>query len=78
MNLLGGWRQDVIGGGGSSGGGGSGVLVSKTSMDDNSGGPARVRVRYDAHLRSLSLWDRENLRNLLSRMLLSTLYSHIL
>ena len=43
-----------------------------------SGGSTRVRVRYDAHLPSLSLWDGEKTRSILSGAVLPTLNGHVL
>ena len=41
-------------------------------------GAAGVRVRYDAHLPALSLWERENSRTLLEGKVLTTVHGHIL
>ena len=43
-----------------------------------SGGSTRVRLRYDAHLPSLSLWDGEKSRSILTGVVLLTLCSHVL
>ena len=37
-----------------------------------------MRVHYEAHLTSLSLWDGENLRSILAGAVLPTLHSHVL
>ena len=61
----GGSGGDGSGGGGSSsdsGGGGGRKLKQTLPMVSASGGSARVRVRYDAHLPSLSLQDGEQTR----------------
>ena len=42
------------------------------------GGPARVRVRYNAHLPSLSLRGGENSRYILAGAVLPTLHGHVL
>ena len=42
------------------------------------GGPVRVRERYEAHLPSLSLRDGEDLNSILSRAVLPILHSHVL
>ena len=53
-----------------SGGGGGGGSVSKNKnlqpMVTALGGSTRVRVRYDAHLPSLFLWDGEQTRTILT------------
>ena len=41
------------------------------------GGSARVKVRYDAHLSSLSLWGGENSRSILAGAVLPTLHGHV-
>ena len=43
-----------------------------------SGGLERVRVRYDAHLPSLSLWDGEQTRSILTGAVLPTLRGHVI
>ena len=43
-----------------------------------SGGLTQVRVRYDAHLPSLSLWDVEQTRSILMGAVLPTLRGHVL
>ena len=43
----------------------------------DTGGSALVKVRYDTHLPSLSLWDRENLRSILAGAILPTLHGHV-
>ena len=72
----------VLGGGSSgSGGGGSGgvqKLKQTLPMVAASGGSARVMVRYDVHLPSLSLRDREQTRLILTGAVLPTLRGHIL
>ena len=68
-----------IGGGRSDDSGGSGCGNNKyLPKVDATGGPARVRVRYDAHLPSLLLWDGENSRSILEGVVLSTLHGHVL
>ena len=42
------------------------------------GGSAKVKVRYDANLPSLSLQDGENSRSILSRAVLPTLHGHVI
>ena len=61
------------------GDGGGGVQSKKTlPMMADTGGSARVMVRYDAHLPSLSLRDRENSRSILTGAVLPTLRGHVL
>ena len=48
------------GNGGSRSSGGSGGTELKTKKVGAHGGGAWVRVRYDAHLLTLSLWDGKN------------------
>ena len=57
------------------GGGGSGVSGHKKPLPTvaATGGSAQVRVRYDAYLPSLSLWDGENSRSILTGTVLPTL-----
>ena len=38
---------------------------------------ARVQVRYDAHLPTLSLWDRGKVRTILAGTVLPTVHGHI-
>ena len=70
------------GGGSGSSGSGSGSGVHKTKnyvpMVAASGGSTRVRVRYDAHLPSLSLRDGEQTRSILTGAVLPTLLGHVL
>ena len=47
-------------------------------MVSASGGSSRVRVRYAAHLPSLSLWDGEQTWSILTGEVLPTLRSHVL
>ena len=42
------------------------------------GGSARVKVRYDAHLPSLSLQDEEKLQYILEGEVIPTLHDHVL
>ena len=67
-------------GGGSGGGGGGGAQKQKTSqpMVAALGGSTQVRVRYDAHLPSLSLRDGEQTRLILTGAVLPTLHCHVL
>ena len=43
----------------------------------STGGPARVRACYEAHLPSLSLREGEKLRSILAGAVLPTLHSHV-
>ena len=53
------------------------AMVEKKPLPkvDAAGGPARVRARYDAHLSSLFLPYRENLRSILVEAVLPILHS---
>ena len=67
------------GGGSGGGGGGGGVSTNKTlPMVAATGGSTQVRVRYDAHLPSVSLWDGEKTRSILTGAVLPTLRGHVL
>ena len=66
------------GGGGGDSSGGSGVHKKYVPMVEASGGSTRVRVRYDAHLPSLSLRDGEKTRSILMGAVLPTLHGHVL
>ena len=64
------------GGGGGSGGGSRKKEPSPKMVA--TGGSARVKARYDAHLPSLSLQDGENSRSILAGEVLPTLHGHVL
>ena len=66
-------------GGGGGGGSGSGTQKQKISQPivAASGGLTRVRVRYDAHLPSLSLWDGEQTRSILTGAVLPAHPAHV-
>ena len=67
------------GGSGSSGGCGSGgSATAKKRKSSTTGVDMRVRVRYDAHLPALSLWDRENSCSILEGTVLPTLHGAVL
>ena len=66
------------GGGGSGGSGGGHKIKNSQPMVAASGGSTRVRVRYDAHLPSLSLRDGDQTWSILTGAVLPTLHGHVL
>ena len=74
----GGQRAAVPKVGGSSNSGSGGGDKNPLPKADGKGGTAQVRVRYVAHLPSLSLWDGEKLQSILEREVLPTLQSHFI
>ena len=60
------------------GSGGGGVSKKPLPMVVATGGSTRVRVPYDAHLPSLSLWYGKNLRSILMWAVLPTLCGHVI
>ena len=67
-------REKCSEGNGKNSGGGSAEKI-KTII---SGGGARVRVRYDAHLPALYFWGGENSRTILVGTVFPTLNVHVL
>ena len=69
MDILEGWIPAGNSGGGSgkrsSEKGSGGGVVANAAKVETSRGAMRVRVRYNAHLPGLSLWDGENSLTLL-------------
>ena len=64
--------------GGGGGDGGDGGATSEKRKASTMRGDARVRMRYDAHLPTLSLRDRENSRSILVGTVLPTLQGAVL
>ena len=64
-------------GGGGAKGGGSGAAATVEKVG-TSRGTARLWVRYDVHLTSLSLWYGENLRTLLAWTVIHTLQGRVI
>ena len=71
-------RRPAGGSAAKGGGGGGGGHKKAQLMVAASGGSTRVRVRYDAHLPSLSLRDGEQTRLILTGAVLPTLHGHVL